>query len=170
MPPPNTTVTTPQPGTRFVVGPRCHTFGVEAAASSGGEFVGQADLRWWLDLAPRLEWIFAKTYAETAPHSYVVLGRSPGLTREDYVRAGRVIRTFGEPGKYYRSTNLYLYSEDRQYKYWAMWGDPPQDEDAELINCATTERVYGAQEWFDMPRLRSLMLPPEEEMVVDHCQ
>ena len=34
--------------------------------------VEEVDVRWWLDLAPRLEWIFAKTYAETAPHSYVV--------------------------------------------------------------------------------------------------
>lgn len=84
--------------------------------------VGEADLRWWLDLAPTLEWIFAKTYAETAPHSYVVHGRSPGLSMEDFIRAGRVIRTFGEPGKFYNSTNLYLYSEDRRYKYWAMWG------------------------------------------------
>lgn len=92
-----------------------------------------SDLRCWLDLAPRLEWIFAKTYAETAPHSYVVLGRSPGLTREDYVRAGRVIRTYGEPGKYYRSTNLYLYSEDRQFKYWAMWGNPPGPGVAEVV-------------------------------------
>lgn len=68
--------------------------------------VGQADLRWWLDLAPTLDWIFAKTYADTAPHSYVVHGRSPGLTMDDYVRVGRIIRTFGEPGKFYNSTNL----------------------------------------------------------------
>lgn len=34
--------------------------------------VGLDDLRWWRQLAPTLERIFAKTYAETAPHSYVV--------------------------------------------------------------------------------------------------
>ena len=126
--------------------------------------VGEADLPWWLDLAPTLEWIFAKTYAETAPHSYVVHGRSPGLTMDDFIRAGRVIRTFGEPGKFYHSTNLYLYCEDRRYKYWAMWSSTPVDGDADLINCATTDRVYGPQERFDMPRLRSLMLPPLEEL------
>lgn len=65
--------------------------------------VGQADLRWWLDLAPTLTRIFARTYAETAPHSYVVNGRLPDLTMDDYVRAGRVIRTFGESGKFYNS-------------------------------------------------------------------
>lgn len=83
---------------------------------------------------------------------------------EDFIRAGRVIRTFGEPGKFYNSTNLYLYSEDRRHKYWAMWGSAPIDEDADLISCATTDRVYGPQERFDMPRLRSLMLPPLEEL------
>lgn len=45
-------------------------------------------MRWWLALTPTLEWIFAKTYAETAPHSYVVHEQSPGLTIDDYVRVG----------------------------------------------------------------------------------
>lgn len=113
-----------------------------------------------MGLAPTLEWIWAKTYAESAPHWYVVLGRTQGLTRTDYERAGRVIRTFGEPGKFYSSTNLYLYTEDRSMKFWAMWGDPPQAEDADLINMATTERVYGPQDDYDRERLRSLRLPP----------
>lgn len=43
-----------------------------------------------------------------------------------------------------------------------MWGCPPADTDAELINCATTDRVYGLQENVDMPRMRSLMPPPEK--------
>ncbi len=30
------------------------------------------DLNWWLELAPTLDWTFAKTYAKTAPHDYVV--------------------------------------------------------------------------------------------------
>ena len=33
--------------------------------------ITQSDLEWWLTLAPKLEWIFARTYAESAPHSYV---------------------------------------------------------------------------------------------------
>ncbi len=123
---------------------------------------GRDDLRWWLGLAPDLEWIWAKTYADSAPHWYVVHGRTEGLTRDDFVRAGEVIRTFGEAGKYYRSTNLYLLTEDRSKKFWAMWGDRPRPEDADLINMATTDRVYGPQDDVDLERVRTLRLPSEE--------
>lgn len=71
------------------------------------------DLEWWLTLAPTLEWTWAKTYADSAPHWYVVEGKTPGMTREDFIRAGRVIRTYGEPGRFYSMTNLYLFSGDR---------------------------------------------------------
>ena len=64
------------------------------------------DRQWWLEIEPTLGWIFARTYADTAPHEYVVLGRWT-LSREDFVRAAKVIHTFGEPGKLYSSTNIY---------------------------------------------------------------
>ena len=103
------------------------------------------DLRWWLELAPTLSWTWAKTFANSAPHWYVTLGRTRGMGVEDYVRVGRVIRTFGEPGKFWRRTNLYLYTPDRVRKFWSMWADPPTPREATLINLATTERVYGPQ-------------------------
>jgi hypothetical protein len=62
------------------------------------------DLAWWLEIEPTLGWIFARTYANTAPHEYLVLGRCT-LSREDSVRAAKVIHTFGEPGKFYSSTS-----------------------------------------------------------------
>ncbi len=37
------------------------------------------DLNWWLTLAAKLEWTFARTYAQTAPHSYVPTPERPGL-------------------------------------------------------------------------------------------
>lgn len=103
--------------------------------------VDQADLQWWLDLAPRLEWIWATTYAESAPHDYIVLGRTLGLTRADFVRAGAVIRTFGQPGKFYATTNIYL--NVGEWKWWTM---DPRVSDTDLINRATTERSYGRQD------------------------
>jgi hypothetical protein len=45
--------------------------------------VTHTDLEWWLDLAPRVEWTWARTYADSAPHSYVVLGRTAGLLGRD---------------------------------------------------------------------------------------
>ena len=102
------------------------------------------DLRWWLGVAPSLTWIFAKTYAQTAPHEYVVLGRNGcPLSRDDFVRAAKVIATFGAPAKFYSMTQIYLTSPDGRVKWWTM----DRDLDAtDLINQADTERAYGPQD------------------------
>lgn len=74
----------------------------------------QADLEWWLTRAAGLEWRYATTYAETAPHSYVVAGRTTGMSKDDYVRAGRVIHTlFSTPGGTGRVSDLALITPDR---------------------------------------------------------
>lgn len=121
------------------------------------------DRDWWLSLAPSLEWTWAVTYADSAPHWYVVHGRTPVLSYEDCVRAGRVIRTFGEPGKFYRWTNLYLFTADRRLKFWCMWSSPPRDDDAVLINLATADQVYGPQSGFSRSRLDELVLKEQEQ-------
>lgn len=100
------------------------------------------DLDWWLATASNLDWIWAKTYAHTAPHEYVVEGRSAGLGHDDFVRAGRVIHTFGRPAKFYSMTSIYLGSPDGRLKWWTM---DPDVRDTTLINQATTERLYGVQ-------------------------
>ncbi len=114
---------------------------VENGAEALSPCMTRADLAWWLEQSPSLEWIWAKTYAESAPHDYVVLGRTTGLTRHEFVRAGAVIRTFGQPGKFYESTNIYL--ESGGLKYWTM---DARVKDTTLINRASTERVYGVQD------------------------
>jgi len=35
-----------------------------------------SDLKWWLNLEPELDWQYATTYAEGAPHEYVVAGKT----------------------------------------------------------------------------------------------
>jgi hypothetical protein len=104
--------------------------------------ITRADLDWWLELASTVEWTFATTYAESAPHSYVVLDRTAGLSGEDYVRAGRVIHTFGRPAKFYGMTSMYLLSPNGQLKWWTMDADVTETT---LINQATTDRLYGVQ-------------------------
>jgi hypothetical protein len=104
--------------------------------------IAQADLDWWVGLAPALEWTFARTYAPTAPHSYVVLGRTAGMTKDDYVRAGRVIHTFGRPAKFYAMTSIYLTSPDGRMKWWTMDSEVTETN---LINQATSDRLYGVQ-------------------------
>lgn len=115
------------------------------------------DLDWWLDLAPTLKWTWARTYAATAPHWWVT-GRTSGLDLDDFIRAGRVIRTFGEPGRFWSYTNVYLFTRDRRLKFWVMWGSPPVDLDARLINVANADQVYGPQTNFDETRLAELRL------------
>lgn len=102
----------------------------------------EADLQWWWQFAAEQEWTFARTYARTAPHDYIVQDRTPGVTHEDVVRAARVIATFGVPGKYYSRTKLYLTSPDGQYRWWT---EDTHFTDATLVNRASTDRWYGIQ-------------------------
>lgn len=101
----------------------------------------RADLVWWLDKIPTLDWTFATTYAEGAPHEYVG-DRTEGMTHEDFERAARVIRTFGHPQKFYKWTRTYLV-DDAGWKYWDMEGDDVST--CNLINRGRADHIYGAQ-------------------------
>lgn len=100
------------------------------------------DLEWWLEFAATREWMFAKTYTDSAPHHYVVQDRTPGVTHEDMVRAARVITTFGTPGKYYAATKIYLVSPDGTQRWWT---EDRHFTDTTLVNRAGTDRSYGIQ-------------------------
>ncbi|AXT84233.1 hypothetical protein C6I20_02845 [Aeromicrobium sp. A1-2] len=104
--------------------------------------ISRSDLSWWLELAGTLDWTFAKTYSETAPHEYVVEGRTEGVTHVDMVRASRVIHTFGAPGKYYSLTKIYLVSPGGRFRWWT---EDNHLTDTTLVNRATTDRFYGIQ-------------------------
>lgn len=100
------------------------------------------DLGWWLEFATTREWTFARTYAATAPHDYIVQDRTPGVSHEDIERAARVICTFGTPGKYYAVTKIYLVSPDGRHRWWT---EDRHFTDATLVNRGTTEVLYGVQ-------------------------
>ena len=119
----------------------------------------QLDLDWWLELAPTLSWTWAKTYEDFAPHWYVVGGRTAGFSRDDSRRVGRIVRTYGEPGKFWRRTNLYLFTEDRARKFWCMFGEVPNPPG--VINLAFTDRQYGPQVNCDAKRVAALRLKGE---------
>lgn len=109
------------------------------------------DLRWWLGLEAELDWQFATTYAASAPHEYVVAGRTPGLTADDVARAAHVIRTYGEPMKFYKDTRIYLVTPSG-WKHWDMQGPTIDDSRVTLINRGRVEHFYGVQ---NMPRTAS---------------
>jgi len=74
-----------------------------------------------------------------SPHRYVVLDKH--LPADDFFRAVRVIRTFGEPGKFYSRTNIYLSHEGM--KWWVMGHKIDTNG---VINQAEVDKVYGVQD------------------------
>lgn len=110
--------------------------------------ITRTDLNWWLDLEPELDWQFATTYADGAPHEYVASPRTEGLDAADYARAAHVIQTFGEPMKFYKWTRIYLRTPTG-WKHWTMDADL---DDTNLVNRGRVEHIYGIQ---NMPVTRS---------------
>lgn len=110
--------------------------------------VTKADLVWWLDKEAELDWQFATTYAEGAPHEYVVVGKTPGFSAKDAARAAHVIRTYGEPIKFYKDTRIYLVTP-MGWKHWDMQRGSIVDDSVTIINRGRADHVYGIQ---NMPR------------------
>lgn len=125
--------------------------------------VGKEDLNWWWHLARTLRWNWATTFAQSAPHWYVVPGRTQGMSRDDFLRINDLIRRFGVPGKYFSYANLYLINPEGTHKVWCMFADEPDPEEPHLVNLARTDRTYGPQIFTDADRVRlaSLRLPRE---------
>lgn len=118
----------------------------------------EADLAWWAELAPMLHWTWAKTYADTAPHMYVVKGKN--ISPDDYERLFKIIYEYGHPRQFYGRVNIELdmpqvvlpFGSYRQtpintpavtgFKFWPM---TDQIEESIIINCAPIGAVYGNQ-------------------------
>ena len=79
----------------------------------------------------QFQWTFAKTYAQKAPHEYVVLSKV-GLTyKDEFIKIAQFIRDKGFKALYYRREGFY-YRVDENY-YWTM---DERVEDTDLINRA----------------------------------
>jgi hypothetical protein len=80
------------------------------------------------------EWIFAKTYAATWPHEYIVRDR---VDENLFVKMVEHIRRFGSEGPFYKQK--YIYFEEDGWVYWTM-GEPI--EETTIINRCTKENTY----------------------------
>ena len=69
-------------------------------------------------------WIFAKTYAEWAPHEYVVKDKLEVQYQKAFPEVVLFIRKYGFPMLFGDKEHIYLYY-DKHY-YWTM-GDPPEE-------------------------------------------
>jgi len=80
------------------------------------------------------KWTFAKTYAQTWPHEYLVRER---VDEELFVQLVQHIRVHGYKGRFYDQT--YTYFEEDGLVYWTM-GAPV--EETIIVNRCTKEQTY----------------------------
>lgn len=93
-----------------------------------------AELKDFIENAP---WIFAKTYADTWPHHYMLRKQ---VDDNLFVRTVKHIRTYGTEGAFYTKTYLYYFEDG--LVYWTM-GNPV--EKTILINRCPEENTYEAR-------------------------
>ena len=91
------------------------------------------------DFIDRQSWIFAKTYANRAPHEYVVRGRING-TDEEFISVVNYIQEKGITMHFWNHPNKYIFVGDHQY--WVM-RDGEDDPTAILNRCRTDEYKYS---------------------------
>ena len=80
------------------------------------------------------KWTFAKTYADTWPHHYIVRDR---VDEKLFVETVRHIRRFGYEGWFYKKKITYF--DEDGLVYWTM-GAPV--EETTIINRCTKENTY----------------------------
>jgi hypothetical protein len=80
------------------------------------------------------KWTFAKTYAATWPHEYIVRDR---VDEDLFVRLVWHIRTYGYEGRFYRKSITYF--DEDGLVYWTM-GAPI--EETTIVNRCTKEQTY----------------------------
>lgn len=84
-------------------------------------------------------WIFAKTYANKAPHEYVVRGRISG-TDEEFMGVVNYIQEKGITMYFWNHPNKYIFIDGHQY--WVMRND--EDDPTTILNrCNTNEYKYS---------------------------
>ncbi len=81
------------------------------------------------------KWTFAKTYASTWPHEYIVRDR---VDEALFVQLVTHIRTHGYEGKFYKKPITYF--DENDMVYWTM-GEPI--EETVIVNRCKKEETYG---------------------------
>ena len=82
----------------------------------------------------QVKWTFAKTYASTWPHEYIVRSR---VDEDLFIQLVQHIRTYGYEGRFY--TKPITYFEEDGMVYWTM-GAPI--EETVIVNRCKQEQSY----------------------------
>lgn len=83
-------------------------------------------------------WTFARTYADRAPHEYIVRDKIVG-TDDDFMRAVNFIQNNGITMYFWDRPNKYIFVDD--YQYWVM-RDSDDDPTTVLNRCKIREYKY----------------------------
>lgn len=113
------------------------------------------ELAWFKENAPMWGWQWARTFAKSAPHSYVI--RDKLLNREDYQRAFMLSQMLGRPRKFYRNVNIELEIPDLTMGYgpkvrreeitgFKFWPMSHQRSTSKSFNVAPFGLYYGTQD------------------------
>lgn len=91
------------------------------------------------DFINKQSWIFAKTYANKAPHEYIVRNRING-TDEEFMAAVNYIQENGITMLYWGHPNKYIFLDGHQY--WVMRNN--EDDPTTILNrCNCDEYNYS---------------------------
>ncbi len=94
--------------------------------------------KWLKSFIDKQKWIFAKTYANKAPHEYVVRGKVEG-TDEEFMSVVNFIQEKGITMCFWNHPNKYIFVDDHQY--WVM-RDGEDDPTTILNRCKIDEYKY----------------------------
>ena len=89
-----------------------------------------------------VDWVFAKTYAKTWPHEYIVHDR---VDKKLFYEMAHHIRNHGYQGNFYRSELTYF--DEEGITYWTMCGPEGTDKwyplhQTQIINRCPKENTY----------------------------
>ena len=87
-------------------------------------------------------WTFAKTYAKSAPHYWIVRNRING-TDEEFMWAASFIQRHGATMHFFSHPNKYLYLEG--WWYWVM--KDSDDDPTMIINRCWADDYYVSTKW-----------------------
>ena len=101
--------------------------------------MGEQELREFIN---KQSWIFAKTYANKAPHEYIVRGRING-TDEEFMRMVNYIQEKGITMYFWDHPNKYIFVDGHQYWVMRDRGDDP----ATILNRCNAEEYKYSITW-----------------------
>ena len=86
-----------------------------------------------VEFLEKQDWIFAKTYAKTAPHEYIVRGsKSIKGTDEEFMNIVNYIQEYGQTMWFWSRVNKYIYLNG--HYYWVMTDNMVQEGDSVTLD------------------------------------